>query len=154
VFISFHPLCERAFRSRLTLREECQVELSGRRLTDLAPPNAACLRPKVSTLFLADRLPVESLNLFSQKLNTNRPLQFQKRSQLFFRSYNETLPIVAMCVSNPEATLRLARDDGLVDPICADAKEQDAIGGNGRGDTDRRAADEFRRFGDHSVGCD
>ena len=48
----------------------------------------------------------------------------------------------------------LARDDGLVDPICADAKEQDALGGNGRGDADRRAADEFRRFGDHSVGCD
>ena len=29
-------LCERAFRSRLTLREEGQVELLGRRLTDLA----------------------------------------------------------------------------------------------------------------------
>jgi hypothetical protein len=50
--------------------------------------------------------------------------------------------------------LRLARDDGLVDPICADPKEQDAFGGNDRGDTDRRAADEFRRFSDHSVGCD
>src|SRR5216110_728091 len=64
------------------------------------------------------------------------------------------LTIPVMCVSNPEATLRLARDYGLVDPICADPKEQDAFGGNGRGDTDRRAADEFRRFGDHSVGCD
>jgi hypothetical protein len=29
-------LCERTFRSRFTLREEGQVELFGRRLTDLA----------------------------------------------------------------------------------------------------------------------
>src|SRR5262249_51157792 len=35
-FISFHLLCERASRSRFTLREEGQVELLGRRPTDLA----------------------------------------------------------------------------------------------------------------------
>ena len=34
-FISW--LCERAFRSRFTLREEGQVELLGRRPTDLTP---------------------------------------------------------------------------------------------------------------------
>jgi hypothetical protein len=28
--------------------------------------------------------------------------EFKKRSQLFFRSYNETLPIIAMRVNNPD----------------------------------------------------
>jgi hypothetical protein len=32
----------------------------------------------------------------------NRPFQFQKRSQLFIRTHNETLSIAAMRVSNPD----------------------------------------------------
>ena len=35
-------------------------------------------------------------------MDTNRPLQFQKRSQLFIRTHNETLSIVAMRVCNPD----------------------------------------------------
>jgi hypothetical protein len=31
-----------------------------------------------------------------------RPFQFQKPSQLFIRSHNETLSIAAMCVCNPD----------------------------------------------------
>ena len=38
-------LCERTFQSRLTLREEGQVELLGRRLTDLARV-AVCQTPR------------------------------------------------------------------------------------------------------------
>jgi len=43
-----------------------------------------------------------SLNFFSQKAGTNRPFQFQKRSQLFIRTHNETLCVVAMRVCNPD----------------------------------------------------
>ena len=32
----------------------------------------------------------------------NRRFQFQKRRQLFIRSHNETLSVVAMCVRNPD----------------------------------------------------
>ena len=45
-----------------------------------------------------------SLNFFSQKAGTNRPFQFQKRSQLFIRTHNETLSIVAMRVCNPDCS--------------------------------------------------
>jgi len=30
-----------------------------------------------------------------------RPLQFHKRSQLFFSPHDETLSVIAMCVCNP-----------------------------------------------------
>jgi hypothetical protein len=30
------------------------------------------------------------------------PLKFKKRSQLFIRSHNETLPVIAVCINNPE----------------------------------------------------
>jgi hypothetical protein len=40
--------------------------------------------------------------LVSQQAETNRPFQFQKRSQLFIRTHNETLSIAAVCVSNPD----------------------------------------------------
>jgi hypothetical protein len=33
-------------------------------------------------------------------VDTSRPLQFQKRSQLFIRTHNETLTVAAMRVSN------------------------------------------------------
>ena len=58
-------------------------------------------------------------------MDTNRTFQFQKRSQFFIGMHDKALTVAAVCISNPEATLRLARDDGLVDPIYADAKEQD-----------------------------
>jgi hypothetical protein len=41
------------------------------------------------------------LALFAQQMNTNRPFQFQKRSQLLICPHNETLPIIAMRVCNP-----------------------------------------------------
>ena len=34
--------------------------------------------------------------------SASRRLQFQKRCQLFIRSHNETLSVVAMCVCNPD----------------------------------------------------
>jgi hypothetical protein len=34
--------------------------------------------------------------------SANRRFQFQKRSQYFIRSHNETLSVAAMCVSNPD----------------------------------------------------
>jgi hypothetical protein len=47
----------------------------------------------------------------------NRRIEFQKGSQLFLRTHNETLSIAAMCVSHPElfgrlgpAALLIARD--------------------------------------------
>src|SRR5215471_12887417 len=43
---------------------------------------------------------------FSQKVDTNRPLQFQKRGQQFIGAHNETLSIIAMCVSNPDCAPR------------------------------------------------
>jgi hypothetical protein len=45
-----------------------------------------------------------SLNLFSQQAKTNRPFQFQKRSQLFIRTHNEALNVVAMRVCNPDCS--------------------------------------------------
>jgi len=32
----------------------------------------------------------------------NRPFQFKKRGQLFIRTHNETLPIVAVRIDNPD----------------------------------------------------
>jgi hypothetical protein len=40
-------------------------------------------------------------DLFSQKVDTNLPLQFQERSQYFFGVHHEMLS-VAMCVHNPD----------------------------------------------------
>ena len=34
----------------------------------------------------------------------NRPFQFQKRSQLFICTHDETLSVIAMCVSNPDCS--------------------------------------------------
>jgi hypothetical protein len=45
-----------------------------------------------------------------QKLVSREPIiaasSFQKRSQLFIHTHNETLSIVAMCVSNPDRSPR------------------------------------------------
>jgi hypothetical protein len=30
--------------------------------------------------------------------------QFVKRAQLFIRTHNETLPVIAMCASNPDCS--------------------------------------------------
>jgi len=35
-------------------------------------------------------------------VNTNRPFQFQKRSQFFIRTHNETLSVVSVRVNNPD----------------------------------------------------
>jgi hypothetical protein len=34
--------------------------------------------------------------------STNRGFEFQKHDQLFIRSHNETLSIVAVCIRNPD----------------------------------------------------
>jgi hypothetical protein len=36
-------------------------------------------------------------------------LQFKKRSQLFIRSHNETLSVIAMCVRNPDRAAWIAK---------------------------------------------
>jgi hypothetical protein len=43
-----------------------------------------------------------SSNLFTQEVDTNGSLQFQKRRELFIRTRNEPLSIVTMCVNNPD----------------------------------------------------
>jgi len=42
------------------------------------------------------------VNYNRRKRESQNP--FQKRSQLFIRPHNETLSIVAMCVSNPDCS--------------------------------------------------
>jgi hypothetical protein len=42
------------------------------------------------------------VRLFSQQVDTNRSFQFQKRRQLFIRTCDETLSVVAMRVNNPD----------------------------------------------------
>jgi hypothetical protein len=37
-------------------------------------------------------------------MDTNRPFQFQKRSQLIIGVHNETLSVVAMRVNNPDCS--------------------------------------------------
>jgi hypothetical protein len=40
----------------------------------------------------------------------NRRFQFQKCSQLFIRVHNETLPVIAVCINNPDRSpLRINR---------------------------------------------
>jgi hypothetical protein len=39
-------------------------------------------------------------------VDTNRPFQFQKRSQLFIRTHNETLSVVAMCAPQSRSFAR------------------------------------------------
>jgi hypothetical protein len=47
----------------------------------------------------------------------NRGFQFQKRSQLFIRTHNETLSIIAMCVSNPDCSaVAIQRSDATSTP--------------------------------------
>jgi hypothetical protein len=46
--------------------------------------------------------PIASLIGFEHLNASRRRLQFQKRRQLFIRAHNETLPVAAMRVSNPD----------------------------------------------------
>jgi hypothetical protein len=44
-------------------------------------------------------------NLSSQfAARTSRRFHFQKRGQLFIGVHNETLPVIAMCVNNPDCS--------------------------------------------------
>jgi len=43
---------------------------------------------------------LEEISLASQDNSPDRRVQFHKRSQLFIRTTNETLSVVAMCVGN------------------------------------------------------
>ena len=78
----------------LALREEGQVELfRGRRPTDLARRDIAKFAGTLSTKSnLRDQLHRELMY---------RPFQFNKRSQLFIRTHNETLSVAAMRVNDP-----------------------------------------------------
>jgi hypothetical protein len=109
-------LCERAFRSRLTLRKEGQVELRGRRLTDLARVRLwQRATESVNAIFYNGGFhkrpqPFQRRHL-SARLSGDQtyrelvyhPLQFQKRGQYFIRPHNEPLS-VAMRVSNPDCS--------------------------------------------------
>jgi hypothetical protein len=53
----------------------------------LTPSSFEKISPRLSTQFAA---------------STNRRLQFQKRSWLLIRTHNETLPVAAMRVNNPD----------------------------------------------------
>jgi hypothetical protein len=58
------------------------------------------------------------LNLFNQKVETNRPFQFQKRSQLVIGAHNVTLSVAAMRVRNPDrSALRINGGDAAQTPI-------------------------------------
>jgi hypothetical protein len=59
--------------------------------------------PPVSRSVLSDAELAKNLACSSKQFaaSANRRFQFQKRSQLFIRSHNETLPVAAMRVSNP-----------------------------------------------------
>jgi hypothetical protein len=39
---------------------------------------------------------------YTAQLCTFLTFEFEKRSQLFVRSHDETLPIIAVCVNNPD----------------------------------------------------
>jgi hypothetical protein len=43
-----------------------------------------------------------AFDLVAQKANANRPFQLQKGSESVFRVHDETLPVIAMCVGNPD----------------------------------------------------
>ena len=83
-------LCERAFRSRLTLRAEGQGALG-------ETPNR---------LSASATLPV-ALNHVNHHFrrprhSVNRRFEFKKCSPLSIGTCNKTLSVVAMCVSNPD----------------------------------------------------
>src|SRR6516165_3087235 len=129
IFRWYRPsLCERAFRSRLTLREEGQVELSwGRRLTDLARVQAAKKSNTLSTKkcrvlsYIAARPDKRCFQLFHKRRQlfigsyasaqpsqhqthrelVYRPFQFHKRSWQFIGTHDETLSVAVMRISNP-----------------------------------------------------
>ena len=43
-----------------------------------------------------------AFDLIAHEMETNRPFQLKKRSQLFFRVHDEPLSVVAMCVHDPD----------------------------------------------------
>jgi hypothetical protein len=45
-----------------------------------------------------------AFDLFSQQMDTNRPFQFQKRSQLFIRVHNETFSVIAVRINDPDCS--------------------------------------------------
>jgi hypothetical protein len=80
-------LCERAFRSRLTLRKEGQVELRGETPKQLSAARyCETCRNAVNTIFSGK----------------DRRFQFKKSRQFFIRVHNETLSVVAVRVGNKD----------------------------------------------------
>ena len=53
--------------------------------------------------------------LFAQEVDTNPPFQFQKRSQLFIGTHNETLSVIPVCIDNPDCSSAQI-DDGNTAP--------------------------------------
>jgi hypothetical protein len=68
----------------------------------MKPPALSGYPPLPSNGKILDMSSVPSLNLFSQQVDTNRPFQFEKRSELVIGTHNKTLSIIAMCVSNSD----------------------------------------------------
>jgi hypothetical protein len=64
----------------------------------------------LSSLFVLGGLPrgfmglIEPASQYNSPPAANRPFQFNKRSQLFIRTHNETLSVVAMRVCNPDCS--------------------------------------------------
>src|SRR5207249_10358305 len=75
----------------------CDLPKNLARLSRLKTPNES-----IPTIAEQPRRGCKPLNLFSQNVDTNRPFQFQKSSQLFIRVHNETFSVVAMRVGNPD----------------------------------------------------
>ena len=115
VEVGLFDLCERAFRSRFTLRKEGQVELPGGETPKQLSAARYCenFRNAVNAFFrrenvcfsLPTRQRKNDLRDQTHRALVYRPLQFRKRSQDFFGANNETLP-VAMRVHNPDCSLR------------------------------------------------
>ena len=115
VFIVTLQVCDASPASRLTLREEGQVELLGRRPTDLARPESGKGRQRVSTLFWLSLIPISEMQAAFQsrrflrvryeiKLTANTCIaRCNSRNAVsnFICGHNKTLSI-AMRVHNPD----------------------------------------------------
>jgi|SRR5262245_34475372 len=98
----------------------CQANSPQARIADSSSKN----RINFSSAWTTKRFPsprcastIQIVSPFSQLVDTDRPFQFQKRSQFFIRTHNETLAVVAVCVSNPDCS-PLGLESGLANLPC------------------------------------
>ena len=109
----FFQLCERAVRSRVTLRKEGQVELFGETPKRLSAArycetcrNAvnAIFRREDASLFALYIATTSDLQDQAYRELVYRPLQFHERSSHFIGPHDETLSIIAVRVHNPDGS--------------------------------------------------